>query len=209
MSNPLTRRQLAALIGKNSAYITVYVHRGKLIEEIIKGKNMIDTDHPVNKQFLADKINKSNEAEIAKVIEQAEQRAEREREFNIEIPLDDIKINSANIDQLKKKEEIRKIRADILLKDLEYKKKKAKVLPLDFVLEWSGRNIRGAFGESINFGYAMIEDLCNELGASTETKLKYKKKFKQGYTELVKAGIRNQEPEAINFAKEYAYLNKW
>jgi hypothetical protein len=209
MANPLSRKQLAALVGQSTAYIAVYVSRKHLIEEEVNGKKFIDTDHPVNKQFLADKINKSNEAEVAKVIEQAEIRAEKDRDFNIEIPLDDIKINAGNLEQLKKKEEIRKIRADILLKDLEYKKKKAKVLPLEFVIEWSGRNVRGAFGETINFGNSMIEQICNEIGAGNDIKLKYKKKFKQGLNELVKNGIKKQEPEAISYAKEYAYLNKW
>ena len=86
MANPLSRKQLAALVGQSTAYIAVYVSRKHLIEEVVNGKKFIDTDHPVNKQFLADKINKSNEAEVAKVIEQAEVRVEKEREFNIEIP---------------------------------------------------------------------------------------------------------------------------
>jgi hypothetical protein len=209
MANLLTRIQLAKLINQSPAYIAVNVKRGKLIEDFKDGLSTIDTDHPINKRFLTNRLNQSNESQISKVIDEAQARIDKDKEFNIEIPIDDIKINIGNLDQLKKKEEIRKIRAATLLMDLEYKKKKAKVLPLDFVIEWSGRNIRGVFGETINFGNALIEQICNDIGAGTEVKLKYKKKLKQGLNELVKNGIKNQEPEALEYAQEYAYLNKW
>jgi hypothetical protein len=209
MANFVTRKQLASLIGQTIGYVGMYVKRKKLIEEIRDGLSVIDTDHPVNKQFLADKINKNNEVQVSKVINEAENRIAKDKEYNIEIPVGEIDLKAGSLDQLKKKEEIKKIRAATLLMDLEYKKKKAKVLPLDFVIEWSGRNIRGVFGETINFGNSLIEQICNEMNAGTEVKLKYKKKLKQGLNEVVKKGIKNQEPEALDYAKEYAYLNKW
>ena len=205
MANLLTRKQIAALIGKKPNYVGIYVDRGHLIQEDEKNKDgefQIDTDHPINKAYIAKFTGKSLNEQI---IKEDEKRSEEES------PINDLKgkIKRADVDFIKKKHEIKKLQSDIQLKNLEYKKKKAKVLPLDFVIDWSGRNIRGVFGETVNFGNSIIEQICNELDADTETKLKYKKMFKQGFNEMVKDGIKKQEPEALEHAKEYSLTTKW
>lgn len=197
MANLLTRKQVAALIGKKTQQIGVYINRDK---KLIEENKKIDTDHPINKAFIA-KFTAKN------LIEQ-NNNEDNPDEDPTTIKLGN-KINKANVDYEKKKHEVKKLQTEIRLKDLEYKKKKAKVLPLDFVIDWSGRNIRGVFGETVNFGNSIIEQICNELDADTETKLKYKKMFKQGFNEMVKDGIKKQEPEALDHAKEYSLTTKW
>lgn len=196
MANLLTRKQVAALIGKTPGYVGMYIKRIQLIEE----NKRIDTDHPINKAYIA-KFTAKNLNEQIDPDEDPE-----EEPLTIKLKT---KINKANVDYEKKKHEIKKLQTEIRLKDLEYKKKKAKVLPLDFIIDWSGRSLKGIFGEGINFGYSIIEDICNELDADTETKLKYKKMFKQGFNEVVKEGIKKQEPEALEHAKEYSLTTKW
>jgi predicted transcriptional regulator len=195
VANLVTRKQIAALIGKTPNYVGMYVERKHIIEE----NKRIDTDHPKNKEFIAKFTTKSFESSVAK-----EEKALPEEDNTPQG-----KVTPSNIDYLRKQHEVKKLQLDIQLKKIELLKKKATVLPLEFVIEWSGRNVRGAFGETVNFGNSMIEQICNEIGAGNEVKLKYKKKFKQGLNELIKNGIKKQEPEAISYAKEYAYLNKW
>lgn len=194
MDNLYTRKQIAVLIGKKPNYVGIYVGRGQLIEE----DKRIDIDHPINKAFIAKFTAKAVNKEYEVTGKQSEDGMESTEG-----------VNPTNVDYIKKQHEIKKLKSEISLKNLEYKKKKAKVLPLDFVIDWSGRNVRGIFGESINFGNSLIEQICNESGASVEIKLKYKKKFKQGFNEIIKTGIKNQEPEALEFAKEYALSTKW
>jgi predicted transcriptional regulator len=196
MANLLTRKEIAALIGKTPNYVGMYVERKHLIEE----NKRIDTDHPKNRAFIAKFTTRAFESTTNK--EEEEKHTEEDQGLKG-------KVNVGNIDYFKKQHEIKKMQLDIQLKKVELLKKKAKVLPLEFVIEWSGRNVRGAFGETINFGNSMIEQICNEIGAGNDIKLKYKKKFKQGFTELIKNGIKKQEPEAISYAEEYSYINKW
>lgn len=214
MANKLTRREIGALIGRNGNYVGMYVSRGKLIEE----DGLIDTDHPVNKEWIAKTVAKSSEEtkKNPQPIQKPKPRPGPRKKRQIDIPdidslsEDDIlKLPGLTIDAIKKKKEIKKIEVQTKKEELEYLKKKEKVLPIEFVIDWAGRNMRGVFGETINFGNSIIEQLCNQLGAEIDVKLEYKKKFKQGFQEVLQAGIKNQEPEALEMAKEYSIMSKW
>lgn len=211
MANLLTRKQVAALIGQKPQYIGTNISREKLIE--VKGK--IDVDDPINKQWIADYMSKSVNKRAANP--QKKQTTGRKRktskennpvDFDIDFAEGDLVVPKT-VDGLKKYKEIKKIETETRLKNLELEKKKGQVLPLDFVIDWSGRNLRGIFGEAVNFGFSMIEQICFDLDADTETQLKFKKKFKQGLGEVIAKGIKDQEPEALEFAKEYSLGTKW
>lgn len=191
----LTRKEFAAITGQTQKTIGTYVKRGVLIEE----NKRIDTELAKNKQFIIERNSKTLDAQIPKV--EIKENKEEEEENNGIVP--------SNVDFVKKQYEIQKLQVEVDIKNLELQKKKEKVLPLDFVIDWSGRNIRGAFGETVNFANSMIEDICNDLDAEIETKLKYKKKFKQGFNEILSDGIKKQLPEALRFAKDYALISKW
>ena len=218
MANLVTRKQLAALIGRSPQYVGSYIKRGKLIEEEGKSKmnKPIDTDHPINKAWIAkntlrssNELNGTNEQITTTQVKKTRAKKEQSQPIDTNDPDFDDDYEGPSLDRKKKFNEIKKLEADTQLKELELKKKKARVLPLDFVLEWSERNIKGVFGGNVNFAYSLIEDICDELGADIEVKLKYKKKFKDGLTEVVLKGIKSQEPEALEFAKEYSLQNKW
>lgn len=211
MANLYTRKQIAELINKDAAYVGMYVHRGKLIEENKK----IDISIPVNRAFIAKftakEVNKYYNQESEK-IELSEKKTDKFKTNEDNEEKEDSKkqnINASNVDYVKKQFEIKKLTVETRLKNLELEKKKAKVLPLDFVIEWSALNIRGIFGETVNFGNSIIEQICNELEADIKLKLKFKKQFKDGFNEILIAGIKNQKPEAISQAKEYSLLTKW
>ena len=211
MANPLTRKQIAALVGRSPQYVGSYIKRRHLVEENKK----IDTDHPINKAWIAKHTTRSA-VENGKVLVEKTVKKARVKAYNESqgMTLDDSQLLASalevkTIDQLKKQKEIKRLEADTQLKELELKKKKARVLPLDFVLDWSERNLKGVFAGNINFANTLIEQICNELGADIDVKLKYKKKFKEGLTEVTLQGIKDQEPEALNFAKEYSLQTKW
>lgn len=208
MANLLTRKELAALVNRMPQQIGVYVKRGHLIEE----NKRIDTDNPVNKAWIA----KNTITSLKESTNNIKPKAKPKPKQKIQIP-DNFEFDEKDImgmpvltiDALKKKKEIKKIEIQTKKEELEYLKKKEKVLPIEFVIDWAGRNMRGVFGETINFGNSIIEQLCNQLGAEIDVKLEYKKKFKQGFQEVLQAGIKNQEPEALEMAKEYSIMSKW
>lgn len=213
MANLQTRKQIAALIKRPPTFVGTYVRRGKIEEK--NGK--IDIDNPVNAQWVADFMVKPVSVKTAYTPTPKTKTAIRKKktpaedspiDFEVLMQEDEIAVPKT-IDGLKKLKEIKKIETETRLKNLELEKKKGQVLPLDFVIDWSGRNLRGIFGEAINFGFSMIEQLCFDLDADTETQLRFKKKFKQGLGEVIDKGIKDQMPEALQFAKEYALGTKW
>lgn len=223
--NLLTRKQFAELVNKSPQEIGVYISRGKLFEK----NRMLDTEHPINSTFITANTFKNLEKQgvvfskpkvkkvkpvkdnqnwdvILGIAEEPEQIPEIESSYDEFLsPL----AEGMSIDRTKKLKEIARIEADTKLKELELLKKKAKILPLEFVIEWAARNIRGVFGETVNFGDVIIEQICNEIGAGIDVKLEYKKKFRQGFHEILNNGVKNQEPEAVEMANEYALTTKW
>lgn len=198
MANLYTRKQIAELIERSPQQVRGEILRGNLIEE----NKRIDIHHPINRAFIAKWTTKDSNIETKK----------EEKEYPVIKLKANPNIKELSYSQLRDEKlirEVEKLDIETQLKNLEYKKKKAKVLPLDFIIDWSGRNIRGIFGETVNFGNSIIEQICNELDADTEIKLKYKKMFKQGFNEMVKDGIKKQEPEALEHAKEYSLTTKW
>lgn len=173
----------------NKIYILNYASRkGIDCEELLYGRDSIIKETKIN--VKSKDVNEPDEEEKEKINTKP-------------------KLSHSELQQLKTEKEVEKLEVETRLKNLELQKKKAKVLPLDFVIDWSALNIRGVFGETVNFGNSMIEQICNELDADINIKLKYKKQFKQGFNEILKAGISNQKPEAIAQAKEYSLLTKW
>lgn len=212
MANRLTRKEIGALIGRSQNYVGIYVKRGKLIEK----DGLIDTDDTFNKEWItkmtAKSLEEAKEKPIPKAKSKPRPRKKTQTDISDDFEFDEVpveKLPVRTIDALKKKKEIKKIEIQTKKEELEYLKKKEKVLPIEFVIDWAARNMRGVFGETINFGNTLIESICNDLGADTEIKLQYKKKFKQGFQEVLQLGIKKQEPESIEFAKEYSLMNKW
>jgi hypothetical protein len=200
------------MVNRPQTFIGTYVRRGKLIEK--NGK--IDIENPVNAQWVSDFMvkplgskpePKPKKEKPAKTPKKNGKQKEIP-EFSIALAEEDIIIPNT-IDGLKKFKEVKKLETENKLREIELEKKKGRILPLDFVIDWSGRNLRGIFGEAVNFSFTMIEQICFELDADTETQLKFKKKFKQGLSEVIAKGIKDQEPEALEFAKEYSLNSKW
>lgn len=206
----ITRDELSEAIGISKDSLRKYISRGKFLE-VRKGHiDLEDEDNKVAiiayaskkgidcESTLYNKIEENNTIEAKELPE----NKPREKKSTSNLP-------QAELQKIKTEREVEKLDVETRLKKLELEKKKAKVLPLEFVIEWSALNIRGVFGETINFGNSIIEQLCNSLDADVKVKLEYKKKFKQGFNEILKDGIKKQKPEAITQAKEYSLLTKW
>jgi len=210
MANLKTRKEVAAIVNRPQTFIGTYVSRGKLLEK--NGK--IDIEHPVNAQWIASfmvkPLGSKPEPKPKTKPTKKTKTSKKAREIDLDVLIGENDIVVPNtLDGLKKLKEVKKLEIETRLKELEEEKKKGQLLPLNFVIDWSGRNLRGIFGEAVNFGFSMIDQICLDLDADTETQLKFKKKFKQGLSEVIVKGIKDQEPEAFEFAKEYALGTKW
>jgi len=206
----ITRDDLCEAIGISKDSLRKYISRGKFLE-VRKGYiDLNDEDNKIsiisyasNKGINAESILYSDkETNETTQISEPEEKPTKEKKPKT-------KLSHSELQQLKTEREVEKLEVETRLKKLELEKKKAKVLPIDFVIEWSSLNIRGVFGETVNFGNTIIEQMCNELDADIKTKLIFKKKFKQGFNEILKEGIKSQKPDAIAQAKEYSLLTKW
>jgi len=217
MNRLIKRTKLAELIDINDSTLRKAISRGQLIASDTKG--FIDVRHEGNEAYIVSNCSKRGiniekllYSHIKKSNDNTEQKP-KELNDNLEYEVleeSNYKVFSqSDLNKIKIRKEIDKIDIDTKLKTLDHARKKAKVLPLDFVTEWSSRNIRGIFGKSINLGDSMINQLCNELGGDIETKLRFKKMFKTGLSEIIDNGVKAQKPEAIQYAKEYAIASKW
>jgi len=206
----ITREKLCEAIKISDSSLRKYISRGVIVEE---SKGMIDLDDESNKiciikyatkkgingeQLLYSNIPEPESESEEHVYEEEKVRGKGKK-----------KLTHLELQTLKLNKEVDKLEVETRLKNLELEKKKAKVLPLDFVIDWSALNIRGVFGETVNFVNSIIEQMCNEMDADVTLKLKFKKQFKQGFNDILKDGIKNQKPEAIAQAKEYSLTTKW
>ncbi|MDX5586095.1 MAG: hypothetical protein QNK20_14470 [Aureibaculum sp.] len=203
----ITRDELCEATGMPIGSLRKVISRKNIIE--VK-KDCIDLDNEINKIYiLTYSANKGIDIEPI-LYGNGEVKSDEKPEIKKpDAKKSKTKLSHVELQQLKTEKEVEKLEVETRLKNLELEKKKAKVLPLDFVIDWSALNIRGIFGETVNFGNSIIEQICNELDADIEIKLKFKKQFKQGFNEILKAGIKNQKPEAVAQAKEYSLLTKW
>lgn len=188
MANYLKRKDIAELTGKSQQYIGVQIKRGHLIEE----NKRIDTDNIKNKAFLSKYLTK----EIEKSENKEDQRSEN-------------KINQGNIDYVVRQHDLKLKAVRLKLETLDLEKKKGKVIPSEFVQEMMQRYVNGTFGDVINEGNKLIDELCNELESDIEIKLKYKKQLNVLVTEILKTKHKFIKDEIVEYAKEFALKTKW
>jgi hypothetical protein len=207
MEKIISRLDLCELIKMPYGTLRKYIQRKDIIES---KKGFIDIYDEKNNECIINYASKKGiDLDTIYVKEQEEVTEYEEVREEQETKSTKRKKTYAQLRDEKLSREVEKLTVETRLKNLELEKKKDRVLPLDIVIEWSARNMRGVFGETTNFGNSIIEQMCNELNADTEIKLKYKKLFKMGFNDVLKNGIKNQEPESLSYAKEYSLNTKW
>ena len=193
MANLLTRKQVAELINKTPGYVGMYIKRGKLIEE----NKRIDTDNSANKHFISKYITKELSKNTAEEVEKNEDQDGKG------------KINQGNIDYIVRQHDLKLKITKLEREELEIKKKKAKVVPVDFIIEmFSGyikTNIVGINSEVDK----MISELIDEFGGDYETKLKYKKRLRELINSIFKNNHESISKDIIEKAKDYAINARW
>lgn len=203
MDRIITREKLCETIKMSDSSLRKFISRKVIIEE---KKGFIDLDNESNKIYIIKYAAKKG-IDCETIFYKNVPEQKEEIETGKEQPKN---LTTYSRNQSKKlQNEIQKIQIDTRLKYLELEKKKAKVLPLDFVIEWSGLNIKGIFSETENFGDIIIDKICNELDADVHVKLKYRKIFREGFREVLKNGIKNQKSEALEQAHEFSLRTKW
>lgn len=200
----LKRKDIAELANKSVQYIGVQIQRGKLIEK----DKLIDTNNLTNKAFLSKYITKD-----LQTIENKNQETNNKETNNHEnektLEQGNSKVNQGNIDYIIKQYDLKLKTVKVKAENLELDKKKAKVMPIEFVKEMLQRYVNGTFGDVINEGNKLIDDICNETGAEIEVKLKYKKDLNNLVTEILKSKHKIIKEEVVEYAKEFALKTKW
>lgn len=205
------------------ALLRAYISRGKLKES---QKGFINVYNPINQEWIVDYCHKNGidyvpifdqskttslpnrkpkEVVIPYDIEEKVQEAEKEEQSE---DLEKV-ISNTKLKETKLKKEIKKLEVETRLKYLELEKKKARVIPTDFSIEMTQRYLLGTVGGVVNGGNILIEQICDELGATTEQKLNYKKQLKNIINDTIKSKHEPASKEIIEYAKEYALMIKW
>lgn len=209
MNEIVTRDELSKLIHIGIDSLRKYISRDTIIEI---SKDRIDLNDEHNKNCIISYCKKKGiDAEVL-----IYQNITTEESPKKEAPKQDKKRNSTKskksyselVDEKLEKEIIVKD-VDAKLKNLEFDKKKAKVMPTEFVIEIIQRYLNGTCGAIVNSGNTMIDDICKEFKIENKDKLKLKKRLKAIVSDTVKSKHQPVTDEVIEYAKEYALMIKW
>ena len=230
----ISREELSKLIGMGDSSLRKYISRGKIIEV---EKGLIDINNEINKECIINYASKkgidyksiySTRSDLTtpktdeiiiveplkkknKISKEKQKRDIIDSESNIpesdNPELEDMDYYELREEKLLK--EVQKLEVETRLKNLELDKKKSKIIPIEFSIEMTQRYLVGTCGGIVNSGNSLIEDICDELNADLEQKLKYKKQLKALVSDTIKSKHEPVSNEIINYAKEYSLLLKW
>lgn len=209
------RKDLCDKIGMQESSLRTYITRGKIRES---QHGYVDLDDEFNKAYLLKWAGKKG-MDISYLFEIDIKPKEEIKIPEKKTPKDPPKkstsrkiVNDNQYDQAVKNKtiyeaEVKKTQAEI--NRIELEKKKGKVIPSEFVQEMMQRYVNGTFGDVINSGNKLIDELCNEIEASIEIKLKYKKQLNEVVTDILKTKHKFIKDEIVEIAKEFALRTKW
>jgi uncharacterized membrane-anchored protein YjiN (DUF445 family) len=172
---------------RNNVY--TYGKRNK----ILISDGVIDTEHPINKLFLANLKTKNSgkhvnahpepiiPVEVAKKSEVPKEKTKRSSEFNA---YDSV----YRLNDLKEK----KLRAEIAEIELRNKTKAGELIPYNYVITIFQRFVISNATSFYNASDNMLNEICEKLEADLETTAKLRSKLK----ELVNKAIENAQAEA-------------
>jgi hypothetical protein len=190
-----TRKQFGELCGKSAQQIGVAINRDGAVIEVNK---KIDVQNPTNKAYLA----KVTVAEVNKDIE----KIHNDQKQTENIPQQSAnKLDVSNIDYVLKQHQLKKIIIETNLKNLEYAKKKKKVLPLNLAATNINTFLIGTVGKVKNELDKFIE---NNFDDNDEV-LKHKKDVHSIIEETIKNNIKNAIIEMEKEADEYSLITSW
>lgn len=225
----ISRSDLCKLLEIKPASLRTYISREKLIES---QTGFLNVYNPTNQEWIINHCDKKaiNYKPIFLQKENSSLPNRKSSTSELQLP-DDILTNNkkdpiplsdfegfelpenqnsyTKLRDNKLKKEVEKIIVETRLKNLEFDKKKARIIPIEFAIEMTQRYLIGTCGAIVNGGNTLIESICDELDADIEIKLKYKKKLKEVINETIKAKHEPVSNEIINYAKEYSLLLKW
>lgn len=190
-------KEFAEICGKPYNTITANVTRKKVI---VDENKKIDISDPINTGFLNKCINAQQKQ---KVIE--EKPIEKKSVRSKNVPETKYSGQGSDIDFEKKQAEIRKIEIDIKLRNLEYSKKKKKIIPINLAVTNINTFLAGTVGKVKNEIDKFIE---NEFEDS-EIALEHKKHVHSLIEGAIKNSIRNAIREMEKESEEYSLMTSW
>ena len=200
-----------------SATMRKYISRGLLVESSQGEINVYNTK---NQNWIVDYCDKK-EIDFKPIFEKSEKRqipkqkpsvqklivdSELKRKEIRSISEETTERSLLNTKELQKKVELKTIETQ--LKSLELEKKKAKVMPTDFVIQMLNTYIKTNITGIKTDGSKIIDLIVDELEGDYETKLKFKKKFDKMVNETFKNNHDNIAKIVIEKAKDYS-TDRW
>ena len=199
MANLLTRKQIGELIGKDATYVGMYIKRNKILEQNKK----IDTDHPINRAFVAKFLTKS---EVTKKVKSIKTKPSTETDYKTGVSE---KENAVYLESEIRQLDLKAKQSRFELDQLELARKKAKVMPIDFATDMFNLYLRSNVNMLKDNAYKLLEQAIDELNGGYEMKLKYKKALNIMITETVNSNHTRLSDEIMEKAKDYSTQRNW
>lgn len=192
----MNRKEFAKYLDIKANHLRSLISKGKIIEE----NGEIDSNNPINWNFILRKKDKVVNGTIQSKTPQAPRKqAVRQQVGSI------MASAVTTIDHKKKTIEIVKIKADIKLKELEYAKKKGKIIPLRLFASNINTFLIGTVGKVKNELYKFIE---NEFDDNNKV-LEHKKYISELIDESIKDNKESAIEEMKKEAEDYSLMTSW
>jgi hypothetical protein len=191
-----TRKEFANLMEIKDNYLRALISKGKIVEE----DGFIDTDNPINWAFISRIKNKNVNGKIeATVI-----KPQPSKKNGTTKPIPKNTVVASTIDYEKKQAEIKKIEIEIKIKNLEYAKKKKKVIPFKLYSTNINTFLHGTVGKAKNeIGKFLDHEFDNEDA------LRHKKALFMMIDYAINNSIENAINEMEREAEEYSLVTSW
>jgi hypothetical protein len=214
----ISRKELIAFTKINPTTLRSHIYRG-IIKET-KEKGFINVYNATNQDWIVDHCSKKgidirpifNQNGVSVPRKEQSEQAKKvsetlKKEQEIQLPI--VSTEHTRLRDSKLREEIQSKEIETQLKKLELEKKKAKVLPTDFVVEVLSSYIKTNIAGIKTDGHKTIDSIVDELGGDHSTKLKFKKQFDIMVSDTFKNNHESITKEAKKKAKKYAADRNW
>ncbi len=192
----MNRKEFAKYLDVKANHLRSLISKGKIIEE----NGEIDSNNPINWAFIIKKKDKVVNGTIqSKLTKTPPRRKSANQDSSVMVSA------VTTIDHEKKAIEIVKIKADIKLKELEYAKKKAKIIPLRLFASNINTFLIGTVGKVKNELHKFIENEFDD----NETALEHKKYISEIIDESIKNNIKSAIDEMQKEADDYSLMTSW
>jgi hypothetical protein len=214
--NLISRKELTDLLKINPSTLRQWIKRGKMKES---QEGFLNIYNLTNQDWIIEYSSKNN-IDIKTIYNESKnsvpkpklEKKKKELEEKLNEPdklpeQSQSEYSKLRDNKLKIESDARSL--DIELRQLEISKKKAKVIPVEFVIEMFNIYINTNIQGIITNGNKIIDQVVDEFAGNYQTKLKFKKEFRQLINETITKNHETISKDIIKKAKEYSLQRNW